>query len=80
MTIRKGQKLCNYILEKGYAREDVHIKLFHMDDGEFDEVVGTEVDYEIPNTPEGNKTIHEQTWNIMDLFLNDLMDVNKKHD
>lgn len=39
--MRKGQKLCNWILSKGYTNETVHSKLFNMSDEEFDKVVNT---------------------------------------
>jgi hypothetical protein len=37
--LRKGQKLCNWILMKGYTNETVHAKLFNMSDAEFDMVM-----------------------------------------
>jgi hypothetical protein len=37
--MRKGQKLCNYLLLKGWINETVHQPLFYMDDKEFDEVL-----------------------------------------
>jgi hypothetical protein len=36
MVLRKGQKLCNWILTHGYTNETVHAKLFNMTDEEFD--------------------------------------------
>jgi hypothetical protein len=34
-NLRLGQKLCNYIHECGYRNENVHVKLFHMQNKEF---------------------------------------------
>jgi len=37
--MRKGQKLCNWILSQGYDNESVHQKLFNMTDKEFYEAL-----------------------------------------
>lgn len=66
MTIRLGQKLCNWILEQGYSREDVHTKLFYMSDEEFLKVIKMDVDYEIPTTPDGDKKIMDQVRRVLD--------------
>jgi hypothetical protein len=43
--MRKGQKLCNWILSHGnYTNETVHAKLFNMSDKEFNEAIKTELD------------------------------------
>ena len=39
--LRKGQKLCNWILAQGYPNEKVHLHLFHMTDWEFDKVMSS---------------------------------------
>lgn len=39
MTLRKGQKLCIWIIKQGYQNEDVHTKLFNMSDKEFNKVM-----------------------------------------
>jgi len=40
--MRKGQRLCNWILLHGYTNETVHSKLFNMSDEEFDRVMDTD--------------------------------------
>lgn len=67
--IRKGQKLCNYILDRGYARENVHIKLFHMSDEEFDRVVNMDVNYEIPDNEEVDKMVDKAATEIIKSIL-----------
>jgi len=39
--LRKGQKLCNWILSQGWKNEDVHLYLFNMTDWEFDKVMSS---------------------------------------
>lgn len=39
MTLRKGQKIANWIKEQGYSNTDVHVKLFYMSDKEFAKAV-----------------------------------------
>ena len=39
MSLRKGQKLCNYIVGQGHPNQLVHLKLFYMSDEEFDKVL-----------------------------------------
>jgi hypothetical protein len=36
--MRKGQKLVNYFLKKGWKNEDIHQAIFYMEDKYFDEV------------------------------------------
>ena len=41
--MRKGQKLCNWIVKRGTKNEDVHKVLFYMTDEEFNEAVMDEL-------------------------------------
>lgn len=39
--LRKGQKLCNWILSQGWDNERVHQYLFYMSDWEFNKVMSS---------------------------------------
>ena len=39
MPLRKGQKVCNWILMHGWTNESVHCKLYYMTDEEFEEAL-----------------------------------------
>jgi hypothetical protein len=39
MTLRKGQKLCIWIIKQGFQNKNVHTKLFNMTDREFEQVM-----------------------------------------
>jgi hypothetical protein len=45
MTLRKGQKIANWIREQGWQDERAHQKLFYMSDKEFEEAVNFEGPY-----------------------------------
>jgi len=39
MVLRKGQKLINFLLSKGYKKKQLEQVIFNMEDEEFDRII-----------------------------------------